>query len=105
MMPIRFAQVEVHRKSDDAVLAEGSTTQDGTFDISFKNTGPPGYFVVVKAKQDDASFKQQVETAAGQIYSVKSEEVNEIVNPNKQELLIAAFKETGGPGQACGSWK
>jgi hypothetical protein len=100
MLPIRFAQVEVHRASDDAVLGKGSTTQDGAFDISFKNTGPPGYFVLVKAKQDDERFKQQVETAAGEIYSVKSEQVNETVNPNKQELLIPAFKAAGGPGQA-----
>jgi hypothetical protein len=88
--------VEVHRDSDDEILGKGDTKQDGTFDISFTNDGEPGYFVVVKAKQDNDFVKQDVENASGEIYSVSSDVIDETAEPDKQDLEIEAKKAAAG---------
>jgi hypothetical protein len=101
MLPIRFADVEVRRASDDAVLGEGDTLQDGSFDISFINEGTPGYYVLVKAKQDNEVVKQSVQNAASQIYTVRSMgTIDESAEPDKTGLMIEAKKASNGPGPA-----
>jgi len=101
MLPIRFAQVEVRRASDDAVLATGDTKQDGSFDIRFVNDGTAGYYVLVKAKQSNKILKQLVKNNAGQIYSVRSTgTINEVDVPDKTGLKIEAKLASNGPAPA-----
>lgn len=97
-LPIRFAQVEVKRASDDATLAEGSTKQDGTFDIRFRNSGTPGYYVVVMAQQDDEFVKQAVKNDQDKIYAVRSSGTTlETQQPDRTDLDITAKESEAGP--------
>ncbi len=98
MLPIRFATVEVVRSDDDEVLAQGSTKQDGTFDISFENDGEPGYYVAVTAYQRNNIVQQSVVNSAYQLYSVRMTDViDEQANPDVEDIVIEADIFKGGP--------
>jgi hypothetical protein len=97
MLPIRFAKVEVKRAADDVTLAEGSTRQDGSFDLRFANDGPKGYVVVVMARQDDAMLKQLVTDDAGRTYAVRSGPIDESVEPDRMGLAVEARADGPAP--------
>src|SRR5262249_14750282 len=98
--PIRYAEVEVHRVSDDALLAptDGSevlTDQNGQYDIRFQNTGTPGYYVLLKAKGNGTRVKQQVVNQAGNVYTVKSGSVDETISPDATDVNIEVSQDQG----------
>lgn len=98
MLPIRFARVEVHRASDGLVLQKGDTKQDGTFDLTFKNNGEPGYYVEVKADQQNGIVSQYVVDKNEQIYKVRSEGTfDEEQTPDRTDVLIEAPANGAGP--------
>lgn len=95
-LPIRFADVEIVRESDGALLAEDETAQDGSFDVRFRNDGPAGYRVVVQTSRDSSRVKQRVEDAQGSVYELRSDVIDETAEPDKTGLqLVAAEDETG----------
>jgi hypothetical protein len=90
LLPIRFARVAVRRAADGAVLAEGSTKQDGSFDLPFGNEGAPGYWVEVRAEQDDAIVSQAVRDEIGTVYTARSEgTIDETAAPDTTVLVQA----------------
>jgi hypothetical protein len=48
--PVRYADVEVVRCADTAVLARGRTDANGRYDVSFTNTGDAGVYLRVLAR-------------------------------------------------------
>jgi hypothetical protein len=74
MRPVRFAQVQAVRASDDGVLAEGHTDAAGRYELTFNNAGEPGYYVRVLASSGKAWVRQSVEDLSGALYSWESAE-------------------------------
>jgi hypothetical protein len=89
-LPIRYATAEVHRASDDAVLATGSTDAAGNFDLTFANTGTPGYYV--KIVTTSTSFVvQEVTDQNANDYFIKSSTYDETVTPVNTGVEIHAL--------------
>jgi uncharacterized protein YfaP (DUF2135 family) len=98
MLPIRFAQVDVCRASDDAVLATGALDQDGAYDLTFQNTGAPGYYVRVSTQQDSDALKETVIDNGNNVYQAKSDVINETVTPEETDLEVDAMaSDNTGP--------
>ncbi|MEA3392139.1 MAG: hypothetical protein U9Q91_04080, partial [Candidatus Marinimicrobia bacterium] len=96
MLPVRFAEVQVVRAEDNVVLATGSTDASGKYELTFKNEDleHPGYYVLVYARQNSETLKQEVENYAGKVYAFKSTAVvNEIETPEKEDMDIAITKD------------
>ncbi len=72
--PVRFAQVQVVRDGDDAILAQGHTDSAGRYHLTFTNDEEPGYYVRVKASSDKAWVRQTVEDLSGDLYAWESTE-------------------------------
>ena len=95
MLPVRFAEVQVVRNFDNAILATGSTDASGQYEITFQNddTANPGYYILVYARQDSATLKQEVRDFSRNVYSFKSGNViDEIQTPDKVDMDIAIVK-------------
>ncbi len=110
-LPIRDALVEVHRVSDDVLLASSSTDDNGEFNIAFGNPLTPGYYVLLKATNPsgDPLVNQEVDNlqsdicpttgiysilypntpcyTADQAYSYQSANYDETVTPNNTITL------------------
>ena len=98
MLPIRFATVRVKRAADDVVLAEGATTQDGSFDLRFRNDQAPGYYVEVLAHQDDDTVRQTVRSDVDRVYAIRSTgTIDERVEGDRTGVLIDALAGDAGP--------
>ncbi len=96
MLPVRFAEIQVVKKHDKTVLATGSTDASGKYEITFKNedTENPGYYVLVYARQDSETLKQEVADYAGKVFAFQSSTVvNEIETPEKEDMDIAIKKD------------
>lgn len=90
MVPVRQATVKVISKKDNAtVLGQGTTREDGTYDITFTNgTGNPSYFVQVYTTS--ASLKQSVKNRSDNIFAVRSQgNVDGSTEPTKTGLNLA----------------
>lgn len=96
-LPIRFARVFVVRASDRRELANGSTLQDGSFDLKFENDGTRGYYVEIRAEQDSATLRQRVENLADEVYVVKSASFDELRDPENTGVRIVARENESGP--------
>ncbi|MFA6191737.1 MAG: hypothetical protein WC665_05230 [Sulfurimonas sp.] len=95
MLPVRFAQVQVVRNFDNETLAIGSTDASGRYEISFQNndTGHSGYYVLVYARQESVTLKQEVRDFSRNVYSFKSGSViDEIQTPIKESMDIDIAK-------------
>jgi len=88
-VPIRYATAEVHRSSDDAVLTTGSTDAAGNFDLTFTNTGTPGYYVKIVTTNTQYVI-QDVVDQSGNLYSMKSSAYDETVTPIQTGVDIHA---------------
>jgi hypothetical protein len=98
MLPIRLAQVDVCRASDNTVLATGSLDQDGNYDLTFTNTGTPGYYVRVSTEQNSDFLKEVVMDNANNIYQAKSAVINETLTPEETGLAVNAMaSDNTGP--------
>lgn len=85
--PVRFAQVQVVRDADDAVLAEGHTDSAGRYHLTFTNDEEPGYYVRVKASSDKAWVRQSVEDLSGELYAWESaERYDETEEPIREDV-------------------
>ena len=73
-VPARQVLVQVVRRSDDAVLADGHTNEAGDYRITFDNDGDAGVYVRVLAQADTATNKQEVKALDGTLYSWESTE-------------------------------
>jgi len=95
MLPVRYAQVKVVRDFDDEILATGATDASGKYEISFVNsdTEHPGYYVIVFAKQETTTLKQEVQDFSREVYTFKTATVvNELQTPEKEDFNIAINK-------------
>ncbi|MFA6138065.1 MAG: hypothetical protein WC667_08265 [Sulfurimonas sp.] len=95
MLPVRFAEVQVVRNFDNAILAMGSTDASGQYEITFQNddTANPGYYILVYARQESATLKQEVRDFSRNVYSFKSGSViDEILTQDKVDMDIAIAK-------------
>lgn len=83
MVPVRYAKVEVVRSNgtaaQDVVMAEGMTNGAGKYDIPFVNDKPeiPGFYVRVKAQQNNSWLKQEVQSQAGAVYEFRTPKATE----------------------------
>ncbi len=96
MLPVRFAEVQVVRESDREILATGSTDAAGKYEITFENDDleNPGYIVLVYARQDSDTLKQEVKDYHRNVYVFTSGiAINEIENPEKEDVDIAITKD------------
>ncbi|MHC4862229.1 MAG: hypothetical protein ACYTDY_19285, partial [Planctomycetota bacterium] len=55
LLPVRFADIEVVRSSDSAVLGTGETDGAGAFSINIANGGTQTIFIRVYARQDNGT--------------------------------------------------
>jgi uncharacterized protein YjdB len=91
-LPIRYATAEVHRASDDSILATGSTDAAGNFDLTFTNTGTPGYYVkIVTTSTDTNNVVQEVEDQSATDYFIKSATYDETMTPINTGVMIHAL--------------
>ena len=74
-LPVRHAVVQVVRSSDQSVLAEGSTGTDGTYSLTFTNTGPSGVYVSVLAR--DSDNRVAVKDDKGALYSAVTPDLDD----------------------------
>jgi hypothetical protein len=95
-MPIRYADVQVRRASDDFILATSTTDGAGNYDVTFLNTGTPGYYVKVIASGSD-HVNQDVQDAAGKDWFMKSLTFDETVTPNNTGINIRALTTDVAP--------
>ena len=96
-LPVRFAAVEVRRNQDDAVLATGDTDSNGNFDVSFRNDGAPGYYILALAKQDNATVRQKVVDDTGKIYAVRTSTIDESAQSQKTDIVLDILRAKGAP--------
>lgn len=97
MLPIRFAEFDVRRLSDNAVLATGFTDADGRFSMRFNNDGDSMYYIVVNAAQENEIVKQKVVDNTGRIYVKKSQDIDGSTEPVKNGVVIEAKKQGAAP--------
>jgi hypothetical protein len=98
MLPIRFAKILVKRASDDEVLTEGETKQDGSFDLSFSNDKTPGYYLEVVASQESENVRQTVRSDVDRVYMIRSAgTIDESVESDKTGVVIEAPASGAGP--------
>jgi len=95
-MPVRYADVEVHRVSDDTVLGTGTTDGAGSFDVTFTNTGTPGYYVKLIASGSDHVI-QEVRDASGADWFLKSSPFDETVTPTNTGVNLHALTTDSAP--------
>jgi len=83
------------------VLGRGQTLLNGFFDVRFENDGPPGYRVVVIAKQEGIVLpqlvKEQGSLGLGAIYAISSEMVDELMMPDAVDFELLARANEAGP--------
>jgi len=89
-LPIRYATAEVHRASDDSILTTGSTDAAGNFDLTFTNTGTPGYYVKIVAASTSYVNQEVVDQSAND-YFIKSGAYDETVTPMNTGVEIHAL--------------
>ncbi|HLB03078.1 MAG TPA: PPC domain-containing protein [Nitrospiria bacterium] len=77
LKPIRFADVELVRNSDGTVLASTTTNANGSFSLTFTNSGTPGVYVRVLSRTGDPLVKVQVTNLAGALYAIISNTLDE----------------------------
>ena len=84
--PIRHAVVEVHRKSDNELLATGSTDRFGNYELQFSNGKDPGIYLVVKSTTDLTEPPRQIvvknHPKFNLVYSVSSPSIDENESEN-----------------------
>lgn len=102
LKPIRYADVEVVRCSDSAVLASGKTTVLGGYTLNFSNGGPSGVYVRVLGKtQSDADHIGNVtirnNTFQGNIMSIVTAPVDDGLTPTATaDVTATAASRLGG---------
>ncbi len=70
--PVRGAAVYVLRDSDDDVLAEGVTADDGTFVLHYDESAGTSVRVTAATKSDVAVRPARVENSSGNVHAVRS---------------------------------
>ena len=75
--PIRFADVEVVRVADGAVLASTATDSTGVFSLIFTNSEGPGIYLRVLSRTANSSVNVAVTDTAGNLYSAAGASFNE----------------------------
>lgn len=96
MLPIRFARVAVKRASNDTIIAETSTGQDGSFDVPISSAGATGYYVEVSADQDSDTLRQTVVDDLGTVHTVRSATIDPGATPDAT-IQIEARADGAGP--------
>ena len=96
-LPIRDATVEVRHASDDSVLQTGSTDDDGMFNITFTNTGTPGYYLafLTQSPAADAVVNQKVLDLSSKPYQFASPQYDETTTPSNTGLALNVTKADG----------
>ena len=100
-LPIRYATVEVHQSSPDAVLATGTTDATGAFSLTFAMSTPGAYYVKVLASSataNGAPYSQSVISNQGTDYSVQSPTLDASTNPNMTGVTIASTRSASNAG-------
>jgi hypothetical protein len=98
--PVRFAQVEVVRASDEAVLATAWTDRDGAYEALFTNDGAPGVRLRVSSttRQDDGLRRITVmnHPKFKRVYAVDSASLDETLGDDPRLDLDLAEAEGAG---------
>ncbi|MFQ5456440.1 MAG: PPC domain-containing protein, partial [Nitrospirota bacterium] len=101
--PVRFADIEVVRCSDSTVIASGRSDSNGSYAVTFSNSGSPGIYIRVigRTTQDtdtniaDIVIKSDIKSGA--IQSVISDPFDESIGKDfVVDLDSAADSKTGG---------
>ena len=92
-LPVRKAVVEVIRDSDGGSLTSGATAQDGTYSLTFTNTGTAGVYIRVKARSSDDTVS--VQNGPFQ-YSIVSVVMDDTAATTFQKDLTATVSNGGG---------
>ena len=95
LKPIRFADTELVRNSDGAVLATTNTDAAGAFSITFTNTGTAGVYVRVLSRTADASVKVEVKHSSGALYALTSGILDDAASTSLTASLTAMVPSTG----------
>jgi hypothetical protein len=91
---IRKAVVEVVRNTDGAVLVDGATGQDGSYRLTFMNTGAAGVYVRVLAQEADNIAV--VRNTAGELYAITSRVIDDTSAGQFNIDLTASLNAAGG---------
>ena len=75
--PIRFADVEVVRAADGAVLASTATDSTGAFSLTFTNSAGPGVYLRVLSRTADPLANVAVTDITNALYAVAGNPFNE----------------------------
>jgi hypothetical protein len=75
--PIRFADVEVVRTTDGAVLASTATDSAGAFSLTFTNSEGPGIYLRVLSRTANPSVNVAVTDTADNLYAAAGTSFNE----------------------------
>jgi hypothetical protein len=93
-LPVRNVTVQVVRSSDDTVLDEGITAEDGTYTLSFTNTGPSGVYVSVLAR--DANGRVVIRDNKGAVYSADTVELGDSATDHLDVQTTIPVNNGGG---------
>lgn len=98
--PVRFAKVQVIRRSDDAVLGTAYTNRFGDYEIQFNNHSTPGIFLRVQPQTDlDEALRQVVvmnHPKFKAVYKVDSDPIEE--GPAENPVLDLDITEEDSAG-------
>jgi len=75
--PIRYADIEVVRAADGAVLASTATDSTGVFSLTFTNSARPGVYLRVLSRTADPSANITVTDTANTLYAAAGSPFNE----------------------------
>ena len=94
LRPVRDAVLEVVRESDLEVLVVGSTTGEGTYELTFSNSGVAGVYISVLAA--DADNRVSVENGSGAVYAIRSTTIDDSTDGPFVADLTATMEDAGG---------
>ena len=94
LTPVRDAVLEVVRASDLEVLVVGSTGTDGSYELTFSNSGAAGVYISVLATDPD--HRVSVENGSGVMYAIRSSTIDDSTGGPFMADLTATMEDAGG---------
>lgn len=96
LQPVRFADMELVRSADGAVLASSVTDASGGFSTGFTNTGAAGVYVRILSRTADPSILAEVTQLDGSLYAVVSGTLNDA-----EQTALTASLTASAPTQSA----